>query len=131
MINNENNYILFCKRLSTDVLEGIGSKNYSGGKIPDPHFPATFLSKRTISPHTFSPIRAYKRHMNASSLLTELLHLCSQSSSDFYEFDYVSRVFLCCPRSFLLDYTHVQGPRPIFRQMQILHPRKFSRNGPA
>ena len=35
-INDENKYIIFCKRVFSDVLESVGSKNFSGGKPPDP-----------------------------------------------------------------------------------------------
>ena len=36
-VNDENKYILFCKRSFSDVLEGVDSKNFSGGggKPPD------------------------------------------------------------------------------------------------
>ena len=41
--NDENNYILFCKREVLNVLEGTASKVFSGAKLPGPYFPTTCL----------------------------------------------------------------------------------------
>ena len=36
IINDENNLILFFKRVFSDVLEGVTSEKFSGGKPPEP-----------------------------------------------------------------------------------------------
>ena len=51
--NEEDNYILFCERVSSDVLERVTSKKFSGGKPPDPHF-----TMRSFMAHTFQVIGA-------------------------------------------------------------------------
>ena len=48
----------FAKRVFSDVLEGVASKNFCEGKPLDPHFPAGCLSNRTILANTFLPIEA-------------------------------------------------------------------------
>ena len=52
--------LYFAKKGVTDVLEGVVSKNFSGGKPPDPHFLTACLSKRTILGNTSLPIEADK-----------------------------------------------------------------------
>ena len=57
--------VYFAKRAFSDVLEGIASENYSGGKPPDPHFSKACLSNRTIMGNIFLPIEADMEHINA------------------------------------------------------------------
>jgi len=44
----EKNYSLLCKKGVSNVLEGVASKNISGGKHPDPYVSTPCLLNRTI-----------------------------------------------------------------------------------
>ena len=69
-INDQNNYIVFCKRVFYDVLKGASSKIFSGGKPPDPHthyrkrlfwyilYPLTSLEVAQVV-HCFIPLQCH------------------------------------------------------------------------
>ena len=56
----------FAKRVTSDVLEGVASKNILGAS-PQTLFSTACLSDMTILAHTFLPIEADMQQINASS----------------------------------------------------------------
>jgi len=48
MINVDKNFILICKGVLSNTLEGTASKIFPGGKPPEPKLPPTSLMQATI-----------------------------------------------------------------------------------